>query len=228
MWFDRVSVLYNVQVLICGIEKNGITILDQTIATVMKQPFAWFPNNPEKEKLSVEAFKALLQDRNNSWRKLVVYRDPVERFLSAYQSKCLLRDDDGRTHCHNHFELNDANVSIENTASRLPLKGHTNPHWAPQTSFCADTVGTMWESYTHHVLFDDLIKIVDVFKDRISLKTQSAVLNDFKNLESGMHITHAKRNIGRVSKEVRKKLFDFYRNDYRVFHTHELYHLKAH
>ncbi len=227
MWLNRVSVLNRVQVLICGIEKNGKTVIDRTIATVLEKPFTWFPHNPVKEKLSVDAFKYLLQDRNSSWRKLVVYRDPFERFLSAYQSKCLLRDSDGRTHCHHHFDLNDANISIENIAKRLPLKGHTNSHWAPQTSFCADTVGTMWESYTHHVLFDDLIKIADVFNGRISVKTRSAILKIFKKSETNMHITNAKQNIGNVSREVRKRLFDFYKNDYKVFHAHGLYHLKA-
>lgn len=124
MWFNRVSILKSIQVLICGIEKNDITILDQTIAAVMNQSVAWFPNNPEKENLSVDAFKHLLQDRNNSWRKLVVYRDPVERFLSAYQSKCLMRDRDGRKHCHTHFNLKDTHISIKNIAKRLVLKGY--------------------------------------------------------------------------------------------------------
>ena len=85
-WFDRVSVFMDMKLLVCGIEKNGITVLNRALAAAQRKNFSWFPNNPSKEHLSLEAFKRLLQDPNNSWRKLVVYREPMERFLSAYHS----------------------------------------------------------------------------------------------------------------------------------------------
>ena len=143
-WFDRVSTLEKgVDVLTCGIEKNGITLLNGVLAEVMGRKFQWFPANPSTVGLSLEAFKDRLGDASNSWRKLVVYRDPMERFLSAYRSKCLLADGDrdGRKHCHDLFRLNDSQISVLNVASRLPQYGHHNPHWATQTSFCGGTVG---------------------------------------------------------------------------------------
>ena len=137
-WFDRVSILEKgVDVITCGIEKNGITLLNRILAKVMGGRFEWFPANPSTVGLSLEAFKDRLGDASNSWRKLVVYRDPMERFLSAYRSKCLLADGDrdGRMHCHNLFRLNDSQISVLNVASRLPQYGHHNPHWATQTYF---------------------------------------------------------------------------------------------
>ena len=144
-WFDRVSILEKgVDVITCGIEKNGITLLTRIIAEVLGQEFKWYPSNPSMVGLSLEAFKDRLGDASSSWRKLVVYRDPMERFLSAYRSKCLLAegDRDGRKHCHNLFRLNDSQISVLNVASRLPQYGHHNPHWATQTSFCGGTVGS--------------------------------------------------------------------------------------
>ena len=102
-WFDRVSILEmkGVDVITCGIEKNGITLLNRILAKVLGQRFEWNPANPSTVGLSLEAFKDRLGDASNSWRKLVVHRDPMERFLSAYRSKCLLADGDrdGRKHC---------------------------------------------------------------------------------------------------------------------------------
>ena len=79
--------------------------------------------------------------------KVIVYRNPLERFLSAYRSKstkCLLGDaHDGRTHCHKVFRLEDENVSLVNVAYRLRTFGRHNPHWAPQSDFCGNTTEIM-------------------------------------------------------------------------------------
>ena len=49
-WFDRVSTLEKgVDVLTCGIEKNGITLLNGILAEVMGRKFEWFPANPSTE-----------------------------------------------------------------------------------------------------------------------------------------------------------------------------------
>ena len=39
-----------------------------------------------------------------SWTTAVFFRDPIERFLSAYTSKCLAgHDADSKLHCYHHF-----------------------------------------------------------------------------------------------------------------------------
>ena len=223
-WFDRVSTLEKgVDVLTCGIEKNGITLLTRIIAEVMGQKVQWFPANPSTVGLSLEAFKDRLGDASNSWRKLVVYRDPMERFLSAYRSKCLLADGDrnGRMHCHNLFRLNDSQISVLNVASRLPQYGHHNPHWATQTSFCGGTVGSMWTSYTHHVSFNNLSGIADAFKGRVPPKTFERIRIELQPAAPGKHITDAKGHVQADlgSQAVRRLLYDFYSDDYRHFGT---------
>ena len=222
-WFDRVSVLEKgVNVITCGIAKNGITLLKRILAEVLGQEFEWYPSNPSKVGLSLEAFKDRLGDASNSWRKLVVYRDPMERFLSAYRSKCLLGDRDGRTHCHQVFKLNNSQISVLNVASRLAKYGHYNPHWATQSSFCGGTVGSMWTSYTHHVSFNNLSGIADAFEGRVSPKTFEKIRIQLRPPASGGHITDAKGHVEADlgSAEVRRKLYDFYADDYRLFGTH--------
>ena len=224
-WFDRVSVLEEgVEVITCGIEKNGITLLNKILATVLGRGFEWYPANPSTVGLSLEAFKDRLGDASNSWRKLVVYRDPMERFLSAYRSKCLLADGDkdGRKHCHNLFRLNDSQISFLNVASRLPQHGHRNPHWAAQTSFCGGTVGSMWTSYTHHVSFNNLSGIAEAFKGRVPPATFEKIRIELRPPASGTHITDAKAHVQADldSPAVRRLLYDFYRDDYRLFGTH--------
>ena len=96
-YFGRVSVIEkDVRVITCDIPKNGITLLNRIIATVLGRTFEWKPANPSTVGLSQEAFKDRLGNASNSWRKVVVYRDPMERFLSAYRFKCLLADGEVR------------------------------------------------------------------------------------------------------------------------------------
>eukprot|EP00964_Phaeocystis_antarctica_P112257 scaffold76447_cov58-Phaeocystis_antarctica.AAC.1 len=54
-WFDRVSVLEKgVNVITCGIEKNGITLLDSIIAEVLGKEFEWYASDPSVVGLSLE------------------------------------------------------------------------------------------------------------------------------------------------------------------------------
>eukprot|EP00964_Phaeocystis_antarctica_P065545 scaffold39556_cov73-Phaeocystis_antarctica.AAC.1 len=48
---------------------NGITLLKRILAEVLGQEFEWYPSNPSKVGLSLEAFKDRLGDASNSWRK---------------------------------------------------------------------------------------------------------------------------------------------------------------
>ena len=210
-----------VNVITCGIAKNGITLLKRILAEVLGQEFEWYPANPSKVGLSLEAFKDRLGDASNSWRKLVVYRDPMERFLSAYRSKCLLGDRDGEKHCHQVFKLNESQISILNVANRLAQYGHYNPHWATQSSFCGGTVGSMWTSYTHHVSFNNLSGIADAFKGRVPPATFERLRIELQPAAPGKHITDAKAHVQADlgSPAVRRLLYDFYSDDYRLFGT---------
>ena len=93
------------------------------------------------ETLSVDGVAAALNRAN--WRSTVVWRDPVERFKSAYASKCLHGDHDGRAHCQRYFGLMDKEMKMEAVIKALKRKtlSHSSmcdldPHWAPQACFC--------------------------------------------------------------------------------------------
>ena len=114
-------------------------------------PFRWSPTKHIPR--DINTVNALL--RNESWQKVMVYRDPMERFLSAFNSKCLLGDGDGRSHCHEPLGVE--HPTIPAVADRLangPLV--CDPHWRPMARFCGGTVGSAWEQYTHHVFLHHL------------------------------------------------------------------------
>lgn len=85
IWFDRVSVLKKAKVLTCGIEKNGITLLAYLIALSINKPFEYLPLNPDKVNMKMGDIVNIING-SNGWNTLVAYRDPMERFLSAYKA----------------------------------------------------------------------------------------------------------------------------------------------
>ena len=93
------------------------------------------------------------------WRKVVVVRHPVERFVSAYRSKCvtelamLKAGRKAEARCLNVFRLRFEDVSMQAVAERLHL-GVTDPHWAPQSAFCGG-LGATAHLY-ERVMHDDM------------------------------------------------------------------------
>jgi len=97
-----------------------------------------------------------LQD--SSWHKAVFVRDPFERLVSGYQSKCLQGHDSDRDHCFIDFGGDAEHVpSFERIVEVLAnfrddSNGpKLNQHWERQTKFCgglgADTLP--WVHYCH-------------------------------------------------------------------------------
>jgi hypothetical protein len=113
-----------------------------------------------------------------------------------------------------------------NVTRRLAQFGHTNPHWAPQSSFCGGTVGSMWPSYTHHVPFHNLTGILDVFAGRVPAKTYAAMQRRLVTPTKDSHVTNAAQFIREEETPMlRQMLFDFYEQDYRLFLSRYLYDL---
>ena len=137
----------------CLIPKNGFLALNMVFAIIQKQPFKW--NMGDLSCLGDASCKdadggplnltSIFDDESNGepdkkWRRIVVHRDPVERFLSAYRSKCCLADTDGIQHCDQLFQLNRkrSEITPHAVASRLFSHGYRNGHWMPQRAFCGD------------------------------------------------------------------------------------------
>ena len=239
-WFDRVLILPKYKLLFCGIEKNAIKLLSKLVNTAMgacdlgrcsdRRNFSWLPFSAETTNLTLCAYRDLL--RVVDWRKIVVYRDPMERFLSAHSSKCLLNiwkgDADGRVHCQELFNLpRYSTPSLLHVARRLGQYGHLNPHWAPQGSFCGGTVASQWTSYSHHVPFHNLSLLLDIFRAAGGPSaTHHALQEAVRAPSDSKHITHAAAKIRDQEPALRQLLFDYHADDYRLFHMHYLYELQ--
>ena len=182
-------------------------------------PFRWSPTKHIPR--DINTVNALL--RNESWQKVVVYRDPMERFLSAFNSKCLMGDHDGKEHCHKPLGLK--HPTIPAVADRLangPLV--CDPHWIPMARFCGGTVGSAWEQYTHHVFLHHLdARVSEIFKKRVPAATWTNIefyLNTSRFNKKG-HITHAEDALAKVSIRTRMQIIDYYWEDYRLLLAHD-------
>ena len=154
------------KLIACGIEKNAITLLNVLAHVAMDLPEwrtiqeFWFRLAP----LSSEGDAGELALGIPGWRSLVLLRDPVERFVSAFESKCGGKDVDGSANCDKYFKRDRGHVTMWHAAMHLEgLKQQggecnssaANPHWAPQHCFCGGLAETL-HLYTHVLRMDRL------------------------------------------------------------------------
>jgi len=137
---DRLMFVPKEKVIVCGIEKNAITLANHLVSALNNKKMKWFQASPGALGLSQETVHKRLDDP--SWKKLVLYRDPVERFLSAYNSKCLRGDKDGPRHCEQALNLKTSEVSHLNAALSLYKSFPMDAHWRPQHYLCDGSVGS--------------------------------------------------------------------------------------
>ena len=103
--------------------------------------FTWRRNTPSHHNLTVADLEDIVNDPK--WTKAVFYRDPVSRFVSAFQSKCGFGDNmNGRKHCIEAFGRNVTDGSIESFHTALdiinehPEQVFSNTHWKPMNQHC--------------------------------------------------------------------------------------------
>ena len=237
----------------CLIPKNGFLALNMVFAIIQKQPFKW--NMGDLSCLGDASCKdadggplnltSIFDDESNGepdkkWRRIVVHRDPVERFLSAYRSKCCLADTDGIQHCDQLFQLNRrrSEITPHAVASRLFSHGYRNGHWMPQRAFCGD-LGTTWPRYTHHLHANALEKgLLGALQGRVDKRALHMAHTYLANGTRGHHIPTRHGGMGhrtsltpsaaassqsgcrsdfKVSDETRALLHNFYSVDYEMF-----------
>jgi len=222
--FMDVKIMPKARVFVCGVAKVGLTTWERVATIVNGKQFRsggrtpWFSNSPEVYNVSFQDYLGLLH--NKTWRGVVTYRDPIERFLSAYASKCELKDPDGRKHCHYRFNL--SHPTIEMVADRLSVSGYSDHHWVPQSHFCGGTISTKWALYTDHVPIHNLsLGILDIFSGRIPHNTLRKIEEELSHLDGG-HMTHSERRSTSLTPAVRSKLVDFYWADYRLFRINDV------
>ena len=162
------------------------------------------------------------------WRKIVVLRHPVERFVSAYRDKCVLELQllnhglAGEDRCLKAFRIPrraQDSITMRTIAERLHI-GANDPHWTPQSEFCGG-LGTSI-GYFHRVRFDNLMEgVVELLRswrlpakalararltlsvDYASARLRKAAMN---------HRTNASSTA--LDQGTRQLVEWFYRNDY--------------
>ena len=179
-------VLPEQRVLLCTIDKCANTLLAYAAARVsgissVHKIGASRDNTYAKVRYtgSAEDVAQLLFDpqANTGWRRAVVLRDPVERFVSAYVSKCLQCNatigGDGCYNCHSALGLPrrvDRVPTLAETVDALTRIGPRrvrNPHWVPQARFCGG-LARNWRAYTHVLPFANVSAgLATLFEGRV-------------------------------------------------------------
>ena len=96
---DRLAVDPSRKLMFCAIETCAQTLqLTLMHAIAGRHRTLWpFDMQPRSYGASTTNITQWIDDEN--WTRIVVLRDPVERWVSAYNSKCMLRDLDGKQVC---------------------------------------------------------------------------------------------------------------------------------
>mmetsp|Transcript_159188 Transcript_159188/g.290389 ORF Transcript_159188/g.290389 Transcript_159188/m.290389 type:complete len:376 (+) Transcript_159188:89-1216(+) len=116
---------------------------------------------------------------SDAWTKATFLRDPLERYISAYQSKCVQPRECGG--CMYLENSGDARPRISLVSDRL--KGTRNVHFTTQSSFCgglADNIGAY--DYVGHVS-DDTEAVQKQVAEMLSLAVKRASRAPAANLQ---------------------------------------------
>ena len=222
---DHFIVIPHYNLLFCTIDKNANTLLAHIAAKLMKKnPLITsthdMTNDAVRLRVKANSKKMIMEIlQNTSWKKLLIYRDPVERFVSAYSSKCeechIYRRGDGCYNCQSALYLpRNINVSMEQVANQLKGISLHNPHWIPQHKFCGD-LKQSWFYYDH---------IIPMSSNSFVSRLENALTSTISNVDM-MHIKPfiIKRNHGlikqthdcrNISTRVQKIVSDVYKDDY--------------
>ena len=110
-----------------------------------EQGCTWISTNPASVGLSEADTWAAFDHQLPGWTSAVFLRDPLERFLSGYRSKCEPGHDPDRHVCGYVFGSNDAPfeqaVRVINATDGDLKRGTAEDHFRLQSAFCDGAVG---------------------------------------------------------------------------------------
>ena len=213
----------------CYIEKVACKQFNILFWRITNHPDAtkahWRENTPQKHGLNKGDLERLLM--NKTWHKAVFYREPLERFLSGYLSKCGLRDQNGKRHCLNEFSKMPDNFSdavrLMGDPGHLHGKKISNEHFLDQASFCGglkdslqfyDTVEQLDRDSSNRKVTELLAKV------NITLDV-STLFPKPGDIGPDRHNSDAHDNLGRYFGDVDslalRRLRDHYKMDYELF-----------
>lgn len=237
-------VLPEQRVLLCTIDKCANTLLAYAAARVSGRGTA-HKNRASRDNTyaqvrytgSAEDVAQLLFNPQASngypWRRAVVLRDPVERFVSAYVSKCLQCNatigGDGCYNCHSALGLPrrvDRVPTLAETVDALTRIGPRrvgNAHWVPQARFCGG-LARSWRAYTHVLPFGNVSAgLAALFEGRVPQSKRHALTqllsrNETAGLLGGENHNraapgHTSRQVSMMPQSLRTRLEAFYEED---------------
>ena len=229
---QRVVIIEEYKLLFCKIEKvadEAFTGLLQHM-TDNSNRFRWGVNTPRSKNWT----KAMLEDAlaDPAWHKAVFFREPMERFLSGFRSKCEAgHDRDGQQHCEHAFGTGVYNTTtgFQTAVERLAARPSNQPmdeHWEHQGRFC----GGLEDTLPHYNTVEQLDpassrqKVIQLFKDLgvanppAKIKTLNKWFPDQHGRESA-HLTHAGAAMKQYyrSAELVDAVTDYYKQDYILF-----------
>lgn len=241
--FERFIVLPEYNLLFCYIEKNACTAFNDIFSqlrmkshpTVQRThgPDGWFQLSPYTLGYSKEDIEAIM--RNKTWHKAVFYRDPIERFVSAYRSKCEHFDSfDGNYSCfqafgHDYESFPDATAKLFDWRNFTQKDEFVNAHFKRQSGFC----GGLDRSLQYYDIVEEL-KESTAREKTINLLhkigADPAELEDFDVLfpppkvqleEEDNHTTNTAQHLREYfpdeHPENLAEVFIYYEEDYRLF-----------
>lgn len=196
----------------------------------------WFRNTPAVHGLQLQDLKRMLVDP--AWHKAVFYREPLERFASAFSSKCEQSDGDGAQICTGALGANSTvpkrdvmnNMSerirrFAIAATRLASPRRFDRHFQPQSLFCGglgrsldryDTVERL-DRDTSHIKVDALLARVGVNEsERARVLAKTFPLPVRRRLA---HDTYASRRLLAYyeTPKIVRQVVRFFVDDYLLF-----------
>ena len=123
----------------CWIQKVGCTSFKRLLSSQQVSVRDAY-EGPPVGKTNIAAMQTAIM-RNSSWHKAVFYREPLERFLSGYQDKCI--KEPGRYYCKLVFGKRDATFdeAVRQLLTQDPNK--LDGHFHAQLDFCGGLHSTL-------------------------------------------------------------------------------------
>ena len=201
-----------------------MAVRGQAIKNASNWKHVYFQNTPKKHNLEKKDLEQMMLDPE--WHKAVFYREPLERFISGYQSKCEPDHDIDRFHCESAFGKMDP--TIREAITQLAWKDRRTPvrtqeadvHFAQQSRFCGGLDGTLQhydtverlEKATAREKVSKMLKAVDINPatipefDALFPRDVSAVANaaDGNKDHAGRHFNGGSAHITNSEKKLRK------------------------
>jgi hypothetical protein len=155
------------KLLFCDISKNANQAFSDLLCSLMRaseqpewkrrlasqlrtwddfeQGCTWISTNPASVGLTEDDTWAAFDHQLPGWTSAVFVRDPLDRFLSGYRSKCEPGHDPDRHVCGYVFGANDASfeeaVRVINATDGDLKSGTAEDHFRLQSAFCHGAVG---------------------------------------------------------------------------------------